>query len=178
MHTGLALITGTEDRQHAYVALSRGTARNRAYVFTRLPAADLGAGLRPAPELDRYDRLTARQGRDLAAGVDGEDGRERAIGVLAWVVGRDGEVLSATATPGRGTCPLPITSASCTRRGKPRPPRPARTTTPGCCTTRCPTGSAASPVTRRSGCGGRCTPPSWPAGTPLICSPTRWPGRT
>ena len=34
VHTGLAVITGTEDRQHAYVALSRGTDANLAYVFT------------------------------------------------------------------------------------------------------------------------------------------------
>lgn len=31
--TGLALITGTEDCQHAYVALTRGTDVNTAYVF-------------------------------------------------------------------------------------------------------------------------------------------------
>ena len=31
---GLAVITGTEDRQHAYVALTRGTDANLAYVFT------------------------------------------------------------------------------------------------------------------------------------------------
>jgi ATP-dependent exoDNAse (exonuclease V) alpha subunit len=37
VHTGLALITGTEDRQHAYVALSRGTNRNLAFVFTVSP---------------------------------------------------------------------------------------------------------------------------------------------
>jgi ATP-dependent exoDNAse (exonuclease V) alpha subunit len=35
VHTGLAVITGTEDRQHAYVALTRGTDNNVAYVFTR-----------------------------------------------------------------------------------------------------------------------------------------------
>ena len=34
---GLAVITGTEDRQHAYVALSRGTEVNLAYVFTASP---------------------------------------------------------------------------------------------------------------------------------------------
>jgi hypothetical protein len=28
VHTGLAVITGTEDRQHAYVAMSRGTDTN------------------------------------------------------------------------------------------------------------------------------------------------------
>jgi hypothetical protein len=31
---GLAVIGGTEDRQHAYVALTRGTSINLAYVFT------------------------------------------------------------------------------------------------------------------------------------------------
>ena len=37
IHTGLAVITGTEDRQHAYVALSRGTDVNTAYVYTASP---------------------------------------------------------------------------------------------------------------------------------------------
>ena len=37
VHTGLAVITGTEDRQHAYVALTRGTDLNIAYVFTASP---------------------------------------------------------------------------------------------------------------------------------------------
>jgi hypothetical protein len=36
---GLAVITGTEDRQHAYVALTRGTSTNLAYVFTLSPQA-------------------------------------------------------------------------------------------------------------------------------------------
>ena len=61
VHTGLAVITGTEDRQHAYVALTRGTYDNTAYVFTQSPKrADLAPGPRPAPELARYDRLTAQ----------------------------------------------------------------------------------------------------------------------
>ena len=60
MHTGLAVITGTEDRQHAYVALSRGSDVNLAYVFTRSPkTADPAPGPRPAPELARYDRRAA-----------------------------------------------------------------------------------------------------------------------
>jgi hypothetical protein len=37
VHTGLAVIAGTEDRQHAYVALTRGTTANLAYVFTLSP---------------------------------------------------------------------------------------------------------------------------------------------
>ncbi len=50
VHTGLAVITGTEDRQHAYVALSRGTDVNLAYVFTASPkTADPAPGPAPGP---------------------------------------------------------------------------------------------------------------------------------
>jgi hypothetical protein len=49
VHTGLTVITGTEDRQHAYVALTRGTDANHAYVFTTSPKrADPVPGPRPA----------------------------------------------------------------------------------------------------------------------------------
>ena len=48
VHTGLAVITGTEDRQHAYVALTRGTDTNTAYVFTLIPE-DRRPGAGPAP---------------------------------------------------------------------------------------------------------------------------------
>ena len=40
MHTGLAVITGTEDRQHAYVALSRGTDVNMVTKALRRLADD------------------------------------------------------------------------------------------------------------------------------------------
>jgi hypothetical protein len=54
VHTGIAVITGTEDRQHLYVALTRGTTTNLAYVYTLSPKrADPAPGPRPAPELDR-----------------------------------------------------------------------------------------------------------------------------
>src|SRR5207302_8778846 len=62
VHTGLAVITGTEDRQHAYVALTRGTDANYAYVFTlSLKLADPVPGPRPAPELARYDKMSAER---------------------------------------------------------------------------------------------------------------------
>jgi AAA domain/TrwC relaxase len=62
VHTGLAVITGTEDRQHAYVALSRGTDVNFAYVFTTSPKqADPAPGPRPAPELTRYDQISSER---------------------------------------------------------------------------------------------------------------------
>ena len=99
VHTGLALITGTEDRQHAYVALTRGTNDNTAYVYTQPPRrADLAPGPRPAPELARYDRL-ARQTGAPGASADktvGEEAARDPVGVLAEVLGRDGQQLSAS----------------------------------------------------------------------------------
>jgi hypothetical protein len=69
VHTGLAVITGTEDRQHAYVALTRGTDANLAHVFTASPrTADPAPGPEPAPELARYDKISAeRSGHHEAA---------------------------------------------------------------------------------------------------------------
>jgi conjugative relaxase-like TrwC/TraI family protein len=93
VHTGLAVITGTEDRQHAYVALTRGTDVNTAYVFTLSPKrADPVPGPRPAPELARYDRRTTTP--------DGQPAtrKEEALAVLASVLERDGQQHSATQT--------------------------------------------------------------------------------
>jgi conjugative relaxase-like TrwC/TraI family protein len=96
VHTGLAVITGTEDRQHAYVALSRGTDMNMAYVFTVWPKlADPAPGPRPAPELARYDRIAAQPAAQPAAGAaETQD----ALTVLAGVLDRDGQQLSASQT--------------------------------------------------------------------------------
>ena len=95
MTAGLAVITGTEDRQHAYVALSRGTEINLAYVFTASPrTADPAPGPRPAPELARYDRRAAGPGAQPAAAPTPAE----ALTVLAGVLGRDGQQQSATQT--------------------------------------------------------------------------------
>ena len=98
VHTGLAVITGTEDRQHAYVALTRGTDANLAYVFTTSPKqADPVPGPRPAPELARYDQIHAeRDGVPAPATEPAPPGT--ALGVLAGVLDRDGQQLSATQT--------------------------------------------------------------------------------
>ena len=98
VHTGLAVITGTEDRQHAYVALTRGTDANLAYVFTVSPKrADPVPGPRPAPELARYDQIHAER-RDVRAPVSRPAPPDAALGVLAGVLDRDGQQLSATQT--------------------------------------------------------------------------------
>jgi conjugative relaxase-like TrwC/TraI family protein len=98
VHTGLAVITGTEDRQHAYVALSRGTDANYAYVFTVSPKrADLVPGPRPAPELARYDHFHAERDGVRAPGPRPAS-LGTALGVLAGVLDRDGQQASATQT--------------------------------------------------------------------------------
>jgi hypothetical protein len=98
VHTGLAVITGTEDRQHAYVALTRGTDANHAYVFTLSPnRADPVPGPRPAPELTPYDRLyPERSGGPAPATPPALPGN--ALTVLAAVLHHDGQQLTAAQT--------------------------------------------------------------------------------
>ena len=96
VHTGLAVMTGTEDRQHGYVALSRGTDANYAYVFTTSPKrADPVPGPRPAPELARHDHIQAERDRVRAPDVP-PAAPGAALGVLAAVLDRDGQQRSAT----------------------------------------------------------------------------------
>ncbi|HEU5392798.1 MAG TPA: MobF family relaxase [Streptosporangiaceae bacterium] len=102
VHTGIALVTGSEDRQWLYPAMTRGTNTNLAYVFTA-PArlADPRPGTRPAPELERYDRIRREREELLTAqpapSPGGAELREP-IAVLADVLSRDGAELSATET--------------------------------------------------------------------------------
>ncbi len=93
---GLAVITGTEDRQHAYVALSRGTEVNLAYVFTASPKrANPVPGPRPAAELARYDRRAAVGSGPVAPpSATPTD----PLAVLVGVLDRDGQQHSATQT--------------------------------------------------------------------------------
>ena len=123
------MITGTEDRQHAYVALSRGTDVNLAYVFTASPkTADPAPGPRPAPELARYDRRAATPGGPAAPAATAP---AEALAVLAGVLDRDGQQHSATQTRTR-PWPTPTTWPSCTRSGPPRPPPPGTRPTATC----------------------------------------------
>ena len=116
VHTGLAVITGTEDRQHAYVALSRGTDVNLAYVFTASPKRRPPPA--PAPELARYDRRAAPGGPPLPP-------PPRRTRSPCWP-----GCWTATASstppprPAARPWPTPTTWPSCTRSGPPRPPRP------------------------------------------------------
>jgi len=102
VHTGIALVTGVEDRQWLYPAMTRGTDANLAFVFTT-PArpADPRPGTRPAPGLGRYDRLRRERtgyhpGQWRSDRPEGAEPRQPAA-VLADILGRDGTGLSATA---------------------------------------------------------------------------------
>ncbi len=102
VHTGITLITGNEDRQWLYPAMTRGTDANLAFVFTTPPkVADPRSGTRAAPELERYERIRReREGllpAQPAAGPGNLDPREP-IAVLADVLDRDGAELSASET--------------------------------------------------------------------------------
>ena len=102
VHTGIALVTGNEDRHWLYPAMTRGTDANLTFVFTTPPkAADPQPGTRAAPELDRYERIRREREGFLpaqpAAGPGNADPREP-IAVLADVLNRDGGELSASET--------------------------------------------------------------------------------
>jgi hypothetical protein len=100
VHTGIALVTGTEDRQWLYPAMTRGTDANLAYVVTT-PArpADPQSGTRPALELGRYDRLRReRAGYPVPPPPGTQPGQREPLAVLADVLSRDGAEQSATTT--------------------------------------------------------------------------------
>ena len=100
VHTGIALVTGTEDRQWLYPAMTRGTDANLAFVFTTPDRpADPQPGTRAAPELDRYDRTRPEyDGYPAVSAATADPDLREPVAVLADVLGRDGAELSATQT--------------------------------------------------------------------------------
>ena len=102
LHTGIALVTGAEDRQWLYPAMTRGTDANLAYVFTTPPTpADPQPGTRPAPGLSRYERIRHERAGLPTGGPAADPGSldpREPVAVLADVLGRDGAELSASAT--------------------------------------------------------------------------------
>ena len=100
---GIALVTGTEDRQWLYVALTRGFASNTAIAFTE-PArpADPQAGTRPAPELERHARIQAERAALSAPpappGSSTQPDPREPVAVIADALDRDGSEASALHT--------------------------------------------------------------------------------
>ena len=102
VHTGIALVTGTEDRQWLYPAMTRGTDANLAFVFTTPPkVADPQPGTRAAPELKRYERIRRERDGFLPTQPASEPGNldpREPIAVLADVLDRDRSEHSASET--------------------------------------------------------------------------------
>jgi len=104
---GIPVVTGTEDRQWLYVAMTRGAQSNTMIVFTQ-PAktADPETGTRPAPELERHQMIERERAgfppagpaaRQSEAGPEPRD----AIAVAADILGHDGAEVSALETQDR-----------------------------------------------------------------------------
>ena len=185
VHTGIALVTGSEDRQWLYPAMTRGTDANLAFVFTT-PArpADPQPGTRPAPELDRYERI--RHERDGYSRLPRPRSPDRAARTRASRSPCSPTSSAATAPscppprPGGGTWPTPTTSPSCTRSGPPKPAPPATTATASWSWPRCRPATGRNCPTRPGGCSAPCAPPNSPAWTPPRSSappspPGTWP---
>ena len=119
VHTGLAVITGTEDRQHAYVALSRGTDVNLAYVFTLSPRPPTRSRARARPP---SSPATTAAPPPAARPLPPPLRRTR------WPCWPGCWTATASSTPpprpAARPWPTPITWPSCTRSGPPRPPPP------------------------------------------------------
>jgi len=114
VRAGIAVVTGSEDRQWLYVAMTRGSEENVMVAFTSSArVADPEAGTRPAPELARHERIGRERAglpaRPSAAGAgpvapgEGGGGLEprEAIAVAADILGHDGAEASALETRDR-----------------------------------------------------------------------------
>ena len=108
VRVGLPVVTGTEDRQWLYVAMTRGAESNVMTVFTQSArVADPEAGTRPAPELARHARVERERAglavapesvAPLSAGAERGPERREAIAVAADILERDGAESSALET--------------------------------------------------------------------------------
>jgi hypothetical protein len=90
---GLAVLTGAEDRPHTLVALTPGTTTNLAYVFTTSPNAPTrpSAGTRAGPVRNKSAERSGVPAPPISSAPPGQ-----ALAVLAAVLDRDGQLLSAT----------------------------------------------------------------------------------
>jgi len=103
VQTAIPVVTGIEDRQWLYVAMTRGAESNTMLVFTQSARiADPEAGTRPAPELARYGRISRERAGlaaiPLADSARGGPQPRDAIAVAADILGLDGSEASALET--------------------------------------------------------------------------------
>src|SRR5262249_1984908 len=151
------VVTGEEDRQWLYPAMTRGTDENYALVMTSSPrAADPAAGPAPAPEIARYDRLQ-RLRAGLPAGQPDEEQHGSARRPRSWPTSSP-EMAPSWQRPSTGAASwrTPTTSGSWTPCGRTpyrgRGPSGISSSWPRWCHPSTPS----APQTRRwpRGCGG------------------------
>ncbi len=100
--SGIAVLTGEEDRQAVTVALTRGRVSNEAWVIAGWRIADPGPGPLPARELARYDQLARERAGQAPGPEQAASGVAAAEQVLGECLARDGRQLSATETRAAG----------------------------------------------------------------------------
>jgi hypothetical protein len=96
--SGIAVVTGEEDRQAVNVALTRGREDNEAYVICGWKLADPRPGPSEDPELARHDMLVRERAGlpPVADGPASDPGVMTAESVLGMCLERDGRQLSAS----------------------------------------------------------------------------------
>lgn len=101
VHSGIAVVSGSEDRQWLYVSMTRGRESNTAIAFTRGHRnSDARPGAPASPEIARHAANEAeRAGQPVTTPAPGGTPEPRDPGaVLADVMSRDGHSESATET--------------------------------------------------------------------------------
>jgi hypothetical protein len=116
--TGIALVTGTEDAQWLYSAMTRGADANLACVFTHThpDLADGSPRSRPDPELARNQRITAeraglpapQRGQDTPAGADPGDPADVLAAIIDTAASAARSGAEAHAARGRGDNELAV----------------------------------------------------------------------
>ena len=125
---GLTVITGTEDRQHAYVALTRGTDVNTAYVFTASPkTADPVPGPAPGPRARPLRPPHHQHPTPRPAPPRGT--RRSRCWPACWTATAS---CSRPPRPATRPWPTPTTWPCCTRSGPRKPARPGTSATATC----------------------------------------------
>jgi conjugative relaxase-like TrwC/TraI family protein len=172
VRAGLAVLTGSEDRQHAYVGLTRGTHRNTAYVFTTpVKLANPAPGPAPLPnslattDSPHRRRAPSRPTMTTPARPTRSACSQRSSAAT--------EPQHRRPRPGSGPSSTPTTWPSCTRCGPWKRCPNASSATAACSSLCFPLEPGSSPATPSAGCTARCARPSSQAWTRVRFSPQR-----
>jgi AAA domain len=167
VHTGIALVTGTEDRQWLYPAMTRGTHVNLAFAFTTPDRpADPQPGTRPAP--------TARS-TDMTIPATRSAPNPATRHLISGPPGIRPSPSSGRPT-GRTSAPCPTAACGCS--ATPTPPKPPGHPATSAANYGYPGAAPSTPASAPSAPPPKPTPPARPATTAAPHSRTPWPPPT